>query len=303
MKNGLRAVFKSVFCLALAFAFLTSPLTSSAAVQVLTPSTGAQTKSGRGATIDYSNSSHGYIMAKYSGNVQKIKIQITRSGSSTYTYDLNNGGRFEVFPLTGGDGTYKIEIYENVSGNQYALACGTSVQVSLANDFYPYLYPSQFVNFTAGSAAVKKSDELDGGSEDVLTIVKNVYTYVISNVAYDNDKAAAVSRGGMTGYVPNVDSTLAVGKGICFDYAALMTAMLRCQGIPTRMQFGYVSGGVYHAWISVYSSAAGWIDNVIYFDGANWKLMDPTFAASSGGSAGIMEFIGNGSNYQVSFNY
>ncbi len=303
MKSGLMVLLKGVLCLALTFAFLTSPLQASAAVQVLTPSTGSQTKSGRSATIDYSNASHGYIMAKYSGNVKKIKIQITRSGASTYTYDLNNGGRYEVFPLTGGNGAYKVEIYENVSGNQYALACGTGVQVSLANDFYPYLYPSQFVNFSASSAAVKKSDELDGGSEDVLTIVKNVYNYVISNVTYDNDKAAAVSRGGMTGYVPSVDSTLSSNKGICFDYAALMTAMLRCQGIPTRMQLGYVSGGIYHAWISVYSSETGWINDVIYFDGQNWKLMDPTFAASGGGSSSIMEFIGNGSNYRVSFNY
>ena len=48
-------------------------------------------------------------------------------------------------------------------------------------------------------------------------------------------------------------------KGICFDYAALMTAMLRSQGIPTKLEIGY-SGEVYHAWISTYIDEIGWVD-------------------------------------------
>lgn len=41
---------------------------------------------------------------------------------------------------------------------------------------------------------------------------------------------------------------------------------------------------VYHAWINVYSEEEGWIDAAIYFDGQEWKLMDPTFASSNNSS-------------------
>ena len=43
-------------------------------------------------------------------------------------------------------------------------------------------------------------------------------------------------------------------------------------------------------------------DNIIYFDGYDWKLMDPTFGASSD-SKKLKKFIGDGSNYQVKYIY
>ena len=60
-----------------------------------------------------------------------------------------------------------------------------------------------------------------------------------------------------------------------------MSAMLRIQGILTRLVIGY-AGDVYHAWISVYVEDKGWVDGIIRFDGESWTLMDPTTAASSG---------------------
>ena len=65
------------------------------------------------------------------------------------------------------------------------------------------------------------------------------------------------------------------GKGICFDYASLMAALLRSQGIPTKLVVGY-SGDAYHAWISVYLDEIGWVDKIIEFDGKSWSLIDPT---------------------------
>jgi hypothetical protein len=47
----------------------------------------------------------------------------------------------------------------------------------------------------------------------------------------------------------------------------------------------------------------GWVNGIIYFDGKSWKLMDPTFASSGNSSSSIMQFIGNGSNYQVRYKY
>ena len=90
-------------------------------------------------------------------------------------------------------------------------------------------------------------------------------------------------------------------KGICFDYASLMTALLRSQGIPTKLMVGY-SGTVYHAWISVYLEETGWVDNVIQFNGTSWSLMDPTLAASNS-ATDVKKYIGTGENYTVCYWY
>lgn len=276
------------------------PQNAEPSTYVLAPyASGTVTYSDNSATIDASNTAEGYVMAKYEGSVSKIKIQITGPNDVTYTYNLHPGWGYETFPLTAGSGGYTVNIYENISGTQYALALGESINVSLRSSLLPYLYPSQYVNFNSKSTAVAKGAELTRGLTGELEKVQKVYNYVIKNISYDFDKASSVT----SGYLPSPDSTLSAGKGICFDYAALMAAMLRTQAIPTRLEIGYVSGGIYHAWISVHTTEQGWINGIIQFDGQTWKLMDPTFASSGNSSGEIMSFIGNGSNYSIKYLY
>lgn len=246
--------------------------------------------------MDASNIAKGYVMVQYSGANQKIKIQISKPGGTAYTYTINARGGYEIFPLTDGNGSYNVTVFENVSGTQYAQIFGQVIDVSLENQFLPFLYPNKYVAFNDQSAAVKKGAELAGA--DDKTTVANVYNYVINNVSYDEAKAQTVT----SGYVPNVDNVLASKKGICYDYAALMTAMLRSQNIPTKMVFGY-AGSAYHAWINVYLDEVGWVDNAIYFDGKDWKLMDPTFASSGKNSDAVKKYIGDGANYQSKYTY
>ena len=273
------------------------PYQKPAGSDVRTPVASGSVTYGNGrATIDASNTSNGYVMIKYTGGQSRIKIQIAKS--TTYTYDLNARNTYEVFPFTEGNGTYSIKIFENVSGNQYAQVMSQNISVSLADEFAPFLTPNQYVNFSNGSAAVNKGAELAASAADEIGVVTNVYNYVINNITYDTAKAASVQ----SGYLPNVDQVLAQKTGICFDYAALMTAMLRSQDIPTKLVIGY-SGGLYHAWVNVYIDNIGWVDNFIYFDGHNWSLMDPTFASSGGQSESIKQYIGNGSNYQAKYTY
>ena len=255
--------------------------------------TGTVTYSGGGATIDASNTSNGYLMVKYTGSNQKIKVQITKG--TTYTYDLNARNAFEVYPLTEGNGSYSIKVFENVSGNQYAQLLSQTISVSLSNEFAPFLYPNQYVNFNSGSAAVGVAAQLAAG-KDPIGVVDAVYKYVIANVSYDYGKAQTVQ----SGYLPNIDSTLASRTGICFDYAALMTGMLRSQDIPTKLVIGY-TGNLYHAWVSVYIAGEGWIDNIIHFDGQKWSYMDPTFMSTGG--EGVKQYVGTGSNYQEKYSY
>lgn len=247
------------------------------------------------ATIDASNVTEGYIMVSYFGTSPKVKLQIKGPNAITYTYNLTTG--YEVFPLSSDSGSYNIAVYENVTGNQYASAMSQTLDINITNTFGPYLYPNQYVTFDSNSVAVAKAKELALSANNDLDVVSNVYNYVIKNVTYDYDKASNVK----SGYIPDVDNILAIGTGICLDYAALMTSMLRSQNIPTRLEVGY-AGEAYHAWISTYITDIGWVNGIIQFDGTSWELMDPTFAANSSEKS-LKDFIGNGSNYTTKYIY
>ncbi|MGI6751370.1 MAG: transglutaminase-like domain-containing protein [Anaerovoracaceae bacterium] len=248
--------------------------------------------------IDASNTSQGYLMIKYNGKNAKIKVQISKEGKATYTYDLNSRDAYEIFPLSEGSGKYGIKVFENISGNQYSQAYGKTIDVKLQDEFVSFLYPNQYVNYTVDSEVVKKGMELTAGTDDSLGKLKAVYNYVVDNFTYDYSKAKSVQ----SGYLPKVDEILASKKGICFDYAAVMVSMLRSQNIPSKLVVGY-TGEIYHAWVNVYLKEKGWVDAAIFFDGERWQLMDPTFASSGGRSQKVMEYIKNEANYVAKYCY
>lgn len=247
-------------------------------------------------TLDASHTDKGYVMVRYTGSAPKIKIQIKGPDDQLYTY-TSNTDQFETFPLTAGDGFYCIDVLENVTADMYNLSMSQTIDVSLDDEFEPFLYPNQYVWFESGMKTADLSIDLSNRSSDDLNFVENVYDYVISNIEYDYDKASSIPLD----YVPDTDETLDTGKGICFDFASLMAALLRAQRVPCKLVVGY-SGTAYHAWISVYTEETGWVDNIIEFDGENWSLMDPTLASSNDESA-VKEYVGNGSNYIVKYNY
>lgn len=249
-------------------------------------------------SMDASNAAKGYVMVKCAGSTSKLKVIVTGPSGVKYTYNLNHSGNYETFPLSDGNGKYTVGVYENISGTKYSVLFTQEINVTLENEFVPFLCSNQYVNFTPNSQVVAKAKELTAGTTDDLKKVQSIYDYVIKNITYDKQKAATVQ----SGYLPNVDSILQTKKGICFDYAAVMASMLRSQNIPTKLVVGY-TGSVYHAWISTYTEETGWVEGIIFFDGVSWKLMDPTFASSANSSEKIMEYIGNGSNYQEKYLY
>jgi transglutaminase-like putative cysteine protease len=267
-------------------------------IRVLTPeASGTEVYENDDASIDVSNASDGYVMVAYKGSAAKVRMLIETPAGNTYNYLMDLDGTYDVFPLSEGSGTYKIGVYENLHDNQYAVAFSQSVNITLKDEYSMYLYPNAYVHFTASSTAVKKGQELAAGADTDLDVVENVYHYITKNIKYDYDKAETVE----SGYVPDVDETLATGKGICFDYASLMGAMLRSQGIPTRLEIGY-AGTEYHAWISVYTKETGWIDKVIQFDGNKWTLMDPTLGSYANSST-IKDHLADDTYYQLKYKY
>ncbi|MCF0151125.1 MAG: transglutaminase domain-containing protein [Firmicutes bacterium] len=289
----------SAVILAVAMISPTAPLAAEApiaAASVSSTAPGILTEKKGKVTIDYSNSSQGYVMVNYNDKDVKLKVRIT-GPATTYTYDLH-AGKWEAFPLSEGDGNYVISVFRCVDGKRYVSEASKTVSAVLVSEKIPFIHSNQFVDFDNAPNTKAKASELTAGLTTELEKVAAVYDFVVTGFTYDYQLANTVQ----SGYIPVLDTILEAKKGICFDYASIMTGMLRSQGIPTKLVIGY-AGTVYHAWISIWVEGQGWIDQAIYFDGTQWKRMDPTFASTSNRSNLIMEYINNDANYSVRYCY
>ena len=275
---------------------------------VLNPSaSGTAVQKNDYAEIDYSNAKDGYVMVKWKGSSStKVKVLVwgpdCTSQSDAYHYFLRTDGDYDVLPLSDGNGKYKVTVWKHVGEpSKYSQVLSASLEVTLTDQFAPFLRPNQYVNYSEDSAIIPKAQEIieNAGAEDNLSKVGSIYEWVVTNLTYDHEKAKNVK----TDYLPDVDKVMEEKKGICWDYASLMAAMLRSQGVPVKLVVGYTSRGEYHAWINVWSEEGGWVEGLIYFDGKVWKLMDPTFASSGKQSNSIMQFINNSNNYKEKYFY
>lgn len=244
--------------------------------------------------IDTSHASEGYVSAAATSSA-RLKFQVMQ-GDIAYNYDLPNDGTPTVFPLNMGNGSYLVRIMQNTSENNYVEYDSANVDVSLSSDFAPFLVPSVFCNYNASSACVAKARELTSDATNEGEVVKAICNYVAQHVSYDDAKAEQLSTS--TGYVPDPDSTLSSGKGVCFDYASLSAAMLRSMGIPTKVVTGYVGeDALYHAWIMVYIDGT-WESVSFKVSPNTWSRCDVTFA-----SAGATQYVGDASSYEDKYVY
>ncbi|WP_296875092.1 transglutaminase-like domain-containing protein [Thomasclavelia sp.] len=228
------------------------------------------------AMIDYSNVNQGYIIGYLKSNVTtKIKIQISL-GETKYNYDLTSE-KGTSYPLQLGDGTYTIKILENIEGTKYAIKQSIDVAVKLDNELSPFLYPNILVNYYPGDTITEVAIDVVKDDDDDLTRIKTIYEYVAGYLTYDDDKAKLAKQQYL---IPDLESLLKEKKGICFDYASMMVAMLRINHIPSRLICGGTDKDEYHSWVEVYLEGKGWVNPDIFIDQKTWTIMDPTFASS-----------------------
>lgn len=252
------------------------------------------TAASAGGSIDTSHVAEGYVAASATSDA-RLKFQVI-CGEASYNYDLPGDGTPIVCPLNMGDGAYTFRIMQNTSGNNYVEVGSTSAQVTLASEFEPFVRPNVFCSFTDASACVAKAHELAAGAANQGDVMRAVYSWVVSNISYDYNKASELANA--TGYVPDPDATLASGTGICFDYASLSAAMLRSLGIPCKIVTGYVSpDDLYHAWNLVYINGS-WVSVEFSIDPDTWTRVDLTFAAAGSGGT-----VGDGTSYTDRYIY
>lgn len=243
--------------------------------------------------VDLSCVSEGYFGVVANSDA-RLKLQVFKD-SETYTYDIEQGTD-QIFPLQCGDGTYTIKVMKNVGGSSYYELYVTTADVKLDDPLDPYLRPNAYADYSESSDCVKKAAEMAESSGSESDFVGKVYDYICQKVEYDYQEAKTVE----SGYVPDPDEVMETGKGICFDYASLAASMLRSQGIPTKIIFGYVApDNLYHAWNMFYTEEKGWTTVEFSVDPGDWTRVDLTFSANGQNA----DFIGDGSNYQDVYQY
>ena len=240
------------------------------------------------AKVDISSVSQGYVGVLVNTEV-KTKVQISK-GKEEYNFDVIPN-KPQIYPLTYGNGKYTIRVLKNIEENTYSELYRCEADVKLKNKYQPYTRPNQYANYSKKSKCVKEARKLAEQSSCEGDFVSKVYEFVCSNVTYDKELAETVK----SGYIPDPDEVLTGGKGICFGYACLAASMLRSQGIPTKIIFGYVApDDLYHAWNMFYTKEQGWVTVEFKTKEKDWSRLDLTFSANGSND----KFIGDGSHYQ-----
>ncbi len=115
---------------------------------------------------------------------------------------------------------------------------------------------------------MRAADELGDSAEWGLPLADRINDWVYQSMTY---------RYGVTGVRTTAAEALALGTGVCQDYAHVMLAVCRACGLPSRYVSGHLLGqGGTHAWVEVVLPAS---------DGTGEALVhtfDPTHASHGG---------------------
>lgn len=213
--------------------------------------------------FDTSDLDRGVIHIHYQAAQDRpLRVLITK-GEQRYTYQLKPDGTVDSFPLQMGNGTYKIDVVQNIGGNRYSFVESKQVTLALEDPNVVFLNSIQEIRWNPEDPPIQNSAKMVGnlGSRDQQ--VQKVYQYVIQNYTYDYDKIPRLT----STYLPDIVQTYMEKKGICYDYASLMAAMKRSEDIPIKLVKGYTSHvDEYHAW------------NEVYLNG-QWHILDSTVDA------------------------
>lgn len=238
--------------------------------------------------FDTTDIDQGLIHVTYSDG-GKLKLIIEKD-SKKYTYDVNSAGQQESFPLQLGNGEYKISLLKNTSGSNYRLLGSKLVTVKLTDPNLVYLKSIQNVNWSVDSKAVAKAVELTKDVDDLEKKAKLLWDYMVKNNSYDYQKLSTLK----SGYIPVIDQTLEVKKGICYDFTSLYAAMLRSQGTPAKLIKGYApkNASGYHSWNEVYDASQ-----------KKWIVIDTTYDIQMAARKASLFMVKSGENYNNVYEY
>nr|WP_285841536.1 transglutaminase domain-containing protein [Exiguobacterium sp. MER 193] len=201
------------------------------------------------------------------GRAGKVSVYLSTKDQGIYKFEVKRGNQvrhYDVFKgknqfnLTFGNGDYTFTLYRSGDGKRYNIQSRREESVRLSHSTAPYLHSTQ--NVSIDSATVKLAKTLSRSSYSSTQQALVTSRHLNKTISYDYKKLTKLS----TTYLPNNTNTLKMKRGICYDFASLNAALLRKQGIPTRLVMGTAKGvDGYHAW------------NEVYVD-KKWRILDVT---------------------------
>ncbi|MHB1315064.1 MAG: transglutaminase-like domain-containing protein [Christensenellales bacterium] len=193
----------------------------------------------------------------------KLKLKVSKDGNELY-YNVTPSQTAKI-PMQFGSGQYDVELYENMQGSTYRQLFSRELTIQMDDPDSVFLFSNMVVNYENKEMVSAMALVLTQYAQTESDKLQAIYDYVISHISYDYQKINNIN----TSYIPDVDEILASGKGICYDYSALMAAMLREARVPAKLIKGYRSDNTtYHAW------------NEVLIDG-EWITIDATYDATA----------------------
>lgn len=119
----------------------------------------------------------------------------------------------------------------------------------------------------------QEAEKLSKDLTTLLDIIKADYKYINEKLEYDQQKATSENER------IGAKEALQGGASVCMEYADVMIALLRAQGIPSRAAIGYANlkqdkpnDQVRHQWVQVWVPDYGWLSIDPTFESNNMKI-------------------------------
>jgi len=254
------------------------------------------------AEVDYTNRNDGYITARYTGPLDAKCIAQVMCGNFSQKFKIIDSLP-KTIPLCYGNGDYTVLIVAKPDDQGAALirAMACKFTVVSCGPLSPYLYPNVYCDYTESSLCVQAANKACVALDTDTARFNAIYRWVVDNIEYDRELARRLTTGEESSWwIPDPDSVVVSGLGICWGYASLIAAMCRSQGIPCKICVGRAAGAGLHAWNEVYLTHAGKVGK-LKVDPNEWMHIDVTFLDSGKESDSIISYAGDKSNYSTEY--
>ncbi len=216
--------------------------------------------------IDTANASDGYITVIRPDTEKELSVEVSCNGrSAIYPLDRDS----VVLPLQFGDGEYTVTLYEikqhmkedwdSSPENEY-LQIDCTVITAETTDVWSYCrHPNRYVDYNAESPWVQMAERLVGSDMSQLDRFNAITEYIVQNFSFDFIKTVSISD--YETRIPDPEFCWETKYGIAQDLSSVACAMLRSQGIPAMLVYGYIGENTPHAWVIALVD-----DNIVFFD-------------------------------------
>lgn len=258
--------------------------------------------------INTNTISKGYIDLDYiEPNALEIKLAVYSNvpnqydGEGSWHCHVSPKGKYNIkIPLTYGNTTYSILVYShmvNAEGHYiYSKKAEIDIKVTNAPATAPFLLSTGEVIFNNNMQVIKKASQIASTCKNDFEKVSKIYDWLTDYISYKETEETALMF-----YKCDIEKIYNRKTGVCYDFAVVLAAMLRSQGIPCKVVFGKYSAtteSVGHVWNEVYVPSSGSIKtNKLSITGNKWCILDPTYTNVNASETSI-NFMNDRSNYK-----